>query len=400
MKQNVNDRQVKKMNKNLMRIITMSVLLSLDFFSAVEVAFFFQRMLDASDIYFIYAVFSVLIFVLEVPAGYLGDKIGHKNSILLGLLCGVAGFTGFIVSSGFWGIIISYMMMAMMTSLISGSDDAILYECLEKEKRQGDFGSVYAKVASLGYIGSIAGSILSGFIARFSLKANIVIQIILLFVVIIILFGIRVEKKHGGERENERGSLANTIMQSKSLIIILILAGFFMASTLIGTKFSQQIMLDADIPLAFFGVFAALNTLIASLFSYVASKVKKIPLYFTLIAPSLVLVLIGIGKNGFLVFLLFVSSASRAIGNVKITTLINQRISSNYRATINSMKSLLFRLFYSGIILMCGKFADINIYLAVMCSGIILLISISMCYIVRKVYVKNDISETYIQQNL
>lgn len=80
------------MSKSLKRIVLLCIITAFDFFSSIEVAFFFQKTLSASEIYLIYAIFSVLVFILEVPTGYLGDRIGYKNSILLGLFCGILGF--------------------------------------------------------------------------------------------------------------------------------------------------------------------------------------------------------------------------------------------------------------------------------------------------------------------
>ncbi|WP_443110778.1 MFS transporter [Caloramator sp. mosi_1] len=71
---------------------------------------FLQKDLTASQIYMIYSIFSILIFLLEVPAGYLGDKIGYKKSIILGLICGILGFIGFIFGKGFRVIIIAYFL--------------------------------------------------------------------------------------------------------------------------------------------------------------------------------------------------------------------------------------------------------------------------------------------------
>ncbi len=70
------------MTKNLYRIVLMFIVTSFDFFQQLRLHFF-QKSLSASEIYLIYAIFSILVFVLEVPTGYIGDKIGHKNSIFV-----------------------------------------------------------------------------------------------------------------------------------------------------------------------------------------------------------------------------------------------------------------------------------------------------------------------------
>lgn len=382
------------MNKNLTKIIIMSVLVSFDFFSSIEVAFFLQKSLTASEIYLIYAIFSVLIFLLEIPTGYVGDIIGYKKSIMLGLICGVIGFCGFSLFSSFFGIIISYFFMALMTSFISGSDEALLYDCLKEDKRENDFEKIYSKKSSFGYVASIVGSIFAGIIANHSMKWVIYIQIVIIILALIVLYDVNVSKFIKDKMMN-LGEY-DKISFSIKLVITLCLAGFFMTSTLVGTKFSQQIMLEGGIPITFFGIFSAMMTIFASIFSYIAPKIKRIPLIIIMIIPASVLIVMGIGRRGELVFLLFITSISRALGNIKITTNINQMISSRYRATINSIKSLLFRLFYSVIIFACGKVADNDVFNAVLLSGVILLILILGCLIFWYKYKGRqcDISET------
>ena len=379
------------MSKNLYRIVLMFIVTSFDFFSAIEVAFFFQKSLSASEIYLIYAIFSILVFVLEVPTGYIGDKIGHKNSILIGLFCGIIGFCGFIFFKGFYGIIISYFFMALMTSLISGSDEAILYDCLKQDGRENDFESVYAKTESFSYAASIVANILAGIIATYSMTIDVLVQISFLIIAFLIFVGTNVISSFVDEENNIVG-VKEKVKESKMLIMLLVLAGLFMTSTLLGTKFSQQIMLAGNIPLSLFGVFTAIMTLVASLFSYIAPKITWIPFSILMLIPSVILIIIGISGNSAFILLLILTSMSRAMGNIKLSAYINNQISSKYRATINSIKSLLFRVFYSIIIFVGGKMADVNVFSAVMLCGIVLTVLIVGLLIIRRCIVKNDLS--------
>lgn len=379
------------MSKNLYRIVLMFIVTSFDFFSAIEVAFFFQKSLSASEIYLIYAIFSILVFVLEVPTGYIGDKIGHKNSILIGLFCGIIGFCGLIFFKGFYGIIISYFFMALMTSLISGSDEAILYDCLKQDGRENDFESVYAKTESFSYAASIVANILAGIIATFSMTIDVLVQISFLIIAFLIFVGTNVISGFVDEENNIVG-VKEKVKESKMLIMLLVLAGLFMTSTLLGTKFSQQIMLAGNIPLSLFGVFTAIMTLVASLFSYIVPKITWIPFSILMLIPSVILIIIGISGKSAFILLLILTSMSRAMGNIKLSAYINNQISSKYRATINSIKSLLFRVFYSIIIFVGGKMADVNVFSAVMLCGIVLTVLIVGLLIIRRCIVKNDLS--------
>ena len=281
--------------------------------------------------------------------------------------------------------------MALMTSLISGSDEAILYDCLKQDGRENDFESVYAKTESFSYAASIVANILAGIIATYSMTIDVLVQISFLIIAFLIFVGTNVISDFVDEENNIVG-VKEKVKESKMLIVLLVLAGLFMTSTLLGTKFSQQIMLAGNIPLSLFGVFTAIMTLVASLFSYIAPKITWIPFSILMLIPSVILIIIGISGKSAFILLLMVTSMSRAMGNIKLSAYINNQISSKYRATINSIKSLLFRVFYSIIIFLGGKMADVNVFSAVMLCGIVLTVLIVGLLIIRRCIVKNDLS--------
>lgn len=140
------------------------------------------------------------------------------------------------------------------------------------------------------------------------------------------------------ENINAKHERQSIFKECKGLWGILLIAGTFMASTLIGSKFSQPLM---DFTCCFSSPFGII-----------------------MLVLSIIILTIGVTQNGILVLLLFVTAACRGIGNIKITAKLNERISINskYRATINSIKSLLFRLIYAIVIFCMGFISDYNIY--------------------------------------
>ena len=191
------------------------------------------------------------------------------------------------------------------------------------------------------------------------------------------------------ENINAKHERQSIFKECKGLWGILLIAGTFMASTLIGSKFSQPLMLSGGISLAFFGVFTTVCSIINSVSSYFTTKFEKIPFGIIMLVPSIIILTIGVSQNGILVLLLFVTAACRGIGNIKITAKLNERISINskYRATINSIKSLLFRLIYAIVIFCMGFISDYNIYMALIVGGSgLALLMIGLLYKLRRRY--------------
>ena len=74
--------------KNVRYMMAITIVMSLDFFTSIEMIYFMEKGLPLSKIYMLYSIFSVLIVLLEVPSGYIGDKIGYKTCLCIGYLLG------------------------------------------------------------------------------------------------------------------------------------------------------------------------------------------------------------------------------------------------------------------------------------------------------------------------
>lgn len=363
--------------KNVKYMMAITIVMSLDFFTSIEMIYFMEKGLPLSKIYMLYSIFSVLIVLLEVPSGYIGDKIGYKTCLCIGYLLGFAGTIGFLIGHSFATMCVSYFFMALMASLLSGTEEALIYDSLLEYNEEFKFESIYSKIKSYGYAATIIGSILAGVIAEIDITLNPICNGIAIIISLLLLQRIEMPNKNlvHEEVQIER---CNVWEECHNLWGILLMSGLFMTSTLIGTKFSQPLMIAGAIPLSFFGVFSAICSLVNMAASYFAPKFVKIPFITIMLIPSAILCIIGLSGNGRFVLLLIVTAAFRAIGNVKLTATLNDKINnhSNYRATINSIKSLLFRLFYAGVILIAGFISDKSIYISIAVCGFCLSVGI------------------------
>ena len=368
--------------KNIRYMTAISIVTSIDFFSSIEVAYFLGKSLSLSQLYMIYSIFSVLIFLLEVPSGYIADKLGYKITMLLGYFFGILGSLGFIFGNGFKIIVLSYFFMALMTSLISGTEDALIYESLVECKKETQFEEIYSKIKAYGYSASIIGCLIAGGLAEKNIILNPICNLIIIIVALLIMIFVKtpnIDKENISVEHKEH----SVLKECKGLWGILLIAGAFMASTLIGSKFSQPLLLAGGVSLVYFGVFSTICSAINSVSSYFTTKFEKIPFEIVVLIPSIILLIIGISQKGILVVLFFVTAACRGIGNIKITARLNEKISikSNYRATINSMKSFLFRVIYAIVIFCMGVISDYNIYFALVVGSLsIMLFMIILMY--------------------
>lgn len=112
----------------------------------------------------IYAVNRFLILVLELPTGALADLFGRKNTLSLGYLIEGAGWCLIGIHPSLITLWIGYLLSALGSSLISGSDSALLYDSLKTLKQESQFVKISANANLLMRFSIFAGIIIGGYV--------------------------------------------------------------------------------------------------------------------------------------------------------------------------------------------------------------------------------------------
>lgn len=97
---------------------------------------YFQNTLSASEAILLYAVFDVSATALEVPLGYMSDRIGRKVTLMLSGIAGALAALIMALGSTFEMFAFANVLLGAWAALLSGTDSAFLYESLAAEKRE------------------------------------------------------------------------------------------------------------------------------------------------------------------------------------------------------------------------------------------------------------------------
>lgn len=133
---------------------------SLYFLVPVWVAFEL-RYLTFSQITSLEMIIAGSQLVLELPTGALADLWGRKNSIAIGYLLSFVGHIVFAYSSTFPQFMIAACLFGLSSSLISGSEDALIFDTLKQAGRTDYFSKLVNNMQILFNWG-IAGATLVG----------------------------------------------------------------------------------------------------------------------------------------------------------------------------------------------------------------------------------------------
>ncbi|AEN06416.1 major facilitator superfamily MFS_1 [halophilic archaeon DL31] len=137
------------------------------FYSPIIFLFFRDTGLSYTEIALLETAFMVTTFVGEIPTGYVGDRIGWRNSLLVGSALTSLTLFGIGFATSFLGLLALHIIWSLSFNFRSGSESAWLYESLEQtigsdaySRVQGRGRAVNLSVGAItavigGYLGSI-----------------------------------------------------------------------------------------------------------------------------------------------------------------------------------------------------------------------------------------------------
>jgi MFS family permease len=126
--------------------------------------------LAATQVYLVQSIFLAVVFLLEIPSGYLADVIGRKKTLIIGTFFLPAGLLVYYFSSSLAGFIAAELMIAVSLSFWSGADSALIYDTLKQLKKQGDYKKIQGWAEMLTRVGDGLASVAGGFLALISLS--------------------------------------------------------------------------------------------------------------------------------------------------------------------------------------------------------------------------------------
>lgn len=114
------------------------------------------------------SVFSVIMIssaLLEIPTGIYSDRIGRKNTIVLGAAASVIAVSLYAVGGSFLILAIGAFFEGLSRSLYSGNNSALLYDSLKERGEEHKFADLLGKTGSMFQAALAISAVLGGFIA-------------------------------------------------------------------------------------------------------------------------------------------------------------------------------------------------------------------------------------------
>lgn len=96
---------------------------------------FFQSTLSAAQAVLLYVIYDVATTVLEVPSGYMSDRLGRRKTLIAATVAGTLGAVLLCFGDGFAVFAVAQIVLGAAAAFASGTDSALLYESLNADGR-------------------------------------------------------------------------------------------------------------------------------------------------------------------------------------------------------------------------------------------------------------------------
>ena len=143
---------------------------AVEFYRPIMYLFFLAQGLSFTQIAALEAIYNLTTLVGEIPTGYVGDRVGRRNSLLFGTVLISLTLLGIGLSGSFWAFAVLYACWSMGYNFRSGSEDAWLYDTLTDDRSEDRFAHVRGRGESVALAVGAGAAVVGGYLGSLDLS--------------------------------------------------------------------------------------------------------------------------------------------------------------------------------------------------------------------------------------
>lgn len=256
---------------------------------------------------------AAMSLIIEIPSGYISDRIGHKSALIIGSFFVAIAPLGYIASPTFWGILFDPVAFFIGYAFHSGAVQVFLHETLIELKRAKEFSMVTARAQKFGLLGNVVlvatVPLTYSIDPRLPFVFGFCLQLIVL-IASILLTPPCIEQKELKVIDKNLFSFFNHLHKTKRILPFFTL-GFVTAAYHKLPEYREVYFQDIDVAIWIFGFVVALTSLVAALsmyaVPYVEKRDKRIFYFIDYLFVGLVTIVVGFTQNPIIGIGLFIA---------------------------------------------------------------------------------------------
>ncbi|HLP61978.1 MAG TPA: MFS transporter [Candidatus Deferrimicrobium sp.] len=362
---------------NIRKMYLVRLLFNMYFISAVIVPFYIEwGGIKFSQILFLNAWFMFWNFLLEIPTGTVADFLGRKVSIILGCISAIIGIMVYVSYPNFIIFLAAEVIFGVSYTLLSGADEALIYDSLKKIDRTHLSKKVFSRMESFKLAGIVVGAVTGSFIAKkYGLRMTLALQAVPIAIAVFLSFSFKEppvwEKKPALSFYSYKKILTDGVrffLETRILKLLTMDMVVINAFAWIIIWFYQALLKNAGVDMAYFGIVHAAMTL-AEIFiinNFIRFErwlgAKKRLLFFSAFLTGISFIILGITRfTPLVIAAIIVCAGSGLTRGPLFSSYMNKYIPSDKRATVLSTTSMLRTFSIVVVNTVAGLLADWSI---------------------------------------
>lgn len=323
---------------------------------------FFQQELSASEAILLYAVYDLSTTILEVPSGYMSDRLGRRVTLLVSGVAGVAGAVFLAVGDSFAAFAAAQIMFGTSAAFVSGTDSALLYQSLAALNREDEIEAQELRAWRFGFVALAISAAAGGAMALWGFLVPILASVVSAIFALIIILALR---DPPSAQDRPRGEWARLASLKDSLtepvliwffVLMVLMYGFSHIPFVFGQPFILEALaargLDGGAPLVS-GVVTSVMMALSVMASLFAVRLRKrLGLAAVLLgAFGMQILLAGVlalTNSALAIAFLFLRMVPDALSSPFVKARVQSMLQDESRATYVSVQSLCGRLLFAG----------------------------------------------------
>ena len=317
------------------------------------ILFYQSHGLDLGQAVLLKTILSLSILCLEVPSGYLADRLGRKFCLVVGSVAWLVGWLFYCTGSSFATFAVAEILAGVAASLISGADTAIAYETLLELNREDDYRIFEGRLVAIAGITEAVCGLIGAAIAEINLVYPFYLQTICIAVYLVLSLTLAEPKRHVArtaiEHQSVKTIIVDVFIKRPRLRWLILLGSIFSTATFLIVWLSQGYFQEIELPITAMGWTWAIFHLLMSLASINAHRIetllgiRKALIILVLLLGGAYILLGSVTSMVGIVFIALIYLV-RGVRSPLTLNLINQQVPSHIRATVLSLSSFTFHL--------------------------------------------------------
>lgn len=346
------------MRRNITLYPWFKFLQSLTFWQATWFLYF-ESNLSASEAILLYVVYDISTTVLEVPSGYMSDKLGRKLTLMAAAVSGLAAALLFIFAGDFVQFALANVLLGAAAAFNSGTDTSLLFESLKAEGREDEVEAAELTAWRFGFVALALSALIGGALALYSDILPYVATAVSAVAVLAVTLLLREPPHAKSTSHREDFSALIASLTQPTLLWLLCLSLLMYVFSHIPFVFGQPFIREA-LDSAGFGTQTPLvsgGVTFSMMMISIAVSLVALPLRKALGLPGILLLAFGMQialtgalatSNGlFVIALLFFRMVPNSLSQPFIRARIQPLLQDGMRATYMSVQSLAGRVLFA-----------------------------------------------------